>query len=460
MNKKDNFLDYFRIVMQQELVDLQDELLALRRCYGSNVSLTKSKGEGLDTPFPVTVTVKVHAPQSASSFDVDFLEAHIRLEKSILRIRQRCPPAVSDDWHQKESYSHKQVADEQQVVTPEQATQEQPIKIPEQSSENCNSVYLVTGRSSSKNENLGESEPLHVAVRSKGLPDCLRMRIARDLQEYWNSRVTDTKSGFFLDGVIMKLKSNFIDYLRCMPNCIEAYESVNDCGASVRRFAIVEPEPTFTSSTASLCESALSQMQIGAAENHEQFSSLKCPKSKDKSPDSPFDDLLATEVSMLKLRFGDSNFKVLEGDKPFDPSMAAFSVRILPSDPDWDSEELDFKGVLKIQQNGGLSVSLRLAASAPLPWNVRIHVERVLTREALRVSGRTNAGRALLKYVENHIAEDVQTGRTVNLETPVFCSEPTTLKEVEKTGGLPTSSCSSEVASEDVSDEQVRNNIL
>lgn len=442
----------------QQLHVLQEELLDLKKSNGSSLSLRKSTGGGSRGPFPVTVTARVQAPPAASNFDISFLQLNIQLEKTILGIRHGALQPASVGFHKKESSCQSCAADRKPDADSAQSAGRHPTRNQDVPGDASACADETDGPSGSTPVDLETAQPLSIQIASKDLPECLCKRIAADLEDYWRSRVQDVKTGYLLHGVLMKLKSNFIEYLRCMPNCIEGYESVNDAGATVRRYAFVEPAPSDATPSESICETGSPRIETGPLKSWQKRS---CSQSVEDAANSVLDEPLATEVSMLKLRFGDSNFKLVEKGMSSDSTKAEFSARIMPSDPDWDSGELDFKGSLSVQKDGGLGVSLRLAPSVPLPWNVRIHVEGVLTREALRVKGQKNAGRALLKYVENHIAEDVEAGKTSFLDDD-HCNhgELRTLVEVEETNNSSASACSFKEGSDHSSDEEVRNNAI
>lgn len=352
---------------QEALQGLQEELVDLKKKHGKHVALRKSKSQA-KTPFPVTINATVVAPESASSFDIGSIELCIVLEESILRLKG---VGVGD--------GRMDIADKK----------------------------LWMGNGKAMNE--GGAWPLHVRVMSEDVPEQLRCRIGDDLEVYWSKRVLEVRQGYYLDGLLMRLQAGFVEFLLSLPRCVEAYEATDGSGATVRRFTLVAPEPLGTEEDGNHLDSGRDTEErdavvVGDKENIDE---------ETDGPEFVFDDPLAKEVSMLKIRFGESNFKICVEDGCVDSSNAKFFASILPSDPDWEEGPLDFMGNLAVLPDGGLSVSLRLAPMAPILWNIKLHIEGALREEAARVSGQLNAGRALLKFVEGHIAEVVHEGEAL-----------------------------------------------
>ncbi|GMH44843.1 hypothetical protein BSKO_12795 [Bryopsis sp. KO-2023] len=337
---------------------LQSELLALKGQYGKALSLRKTKpGTTQVSPFPVTVTVTVSAPESAYAYDANCLELRLRLEEGILSFVNQ----------------------------------------------------IGAGRFPEK----GSAKSLQISVVNQDLPQILCEKISLDLKGYWEKNVGAVKSGFLLDGVLLYARSHFVDLISSVPSCLEPYESVDETGASARRFAIVNP----TNAGDELEDSgnSTSTSLDGGGQDGESESSpvQNSPNSPTSSPrlESSLAGPLAKEVAMIRLRFGESNFRISEEiGRKFDSSRVRFSVTIDPSDPDWEDGPLVFNGEASVLESGGLGVWVRLAPSTPLPWNVRIFVDGVLRKESAEVKGKSNAGRCLLKFVEGHIAEVVRKG--------------------------------------------------
>lgn len=366
---------------KESLQSLQDELVCLKKTYGKHVTLSKSKSEA-NAPFPVTITANVVTPKAARSFDIASIDLFITLEESILRLRDPDDGGIVG------------ISNEGEATT----------KDVEEGIMNMPNRKMQIGDVRAK------KCLLCVRVLSEDVPEQLRCKIGNDLEMYWRQRVVEVKKGYFLEGLLMRLQTGFVEFLLSVPGCVEAYEATDESGASARRFALVAPGPSSSvDDSTHLTDGGVR----GDAEIEDHDEAAGSGKTVDEETDHPeyvFDEPLAKEVSMLKLRFGESHFKIYGQENNVDRSRAKFSASILPSDPDWEEGPLDFLGELVVLESGGLGVSLRLAPMVAILWNVKLHMEGVLKEEAARVSGQMNAGRALLKFVEGHIAEVVRQG--------------------------------------------------
>lgn len=92
----------------------------------------------------------------------------------------------------------------------------------------------------------GEAGGCQVRVTNEDLPLKLRIAIAQELHDSWavstHSGGASASAAAGVQGVFETLQQSFVRLLGLVPACLEAYEGVDASGASVRRYAIIDPD--------------------------------------------------------------------------------------------------------------------------------------------------------------------------------------------------------------------------
>ena len=90
--------------------------------------------------------------------------------------------------------------------------------------------------------------PLDVEVAQKSLPKKLQSAISEAIKKYWKEELAaelslpeHLRSGWQLEKIFTYAEKHYGNFLRLVPELLEAYFGTNSDGVTIRRFAIVEP---------------------------------------------------------------------------------------------------------------------------------------------------------------------------------------------------------------------------
>jgi len=101
-----------------------------------------------------------------------------------------------------------------------------------------------------------ETCPVRVEIGKKcPLPQVLKTRIAKEIKDKWcavlkKQSETATTKCWFVERLLMWMESQFVDFLRLVPECVETYMGCDAKGATMRRYAIIEPKNEESSDSA------------------------------------------------------------------------------------------------------------------------------------------------------------------------------------------------------------------
>lgn len=377
---------------RNKLEDLQAELLALKAQYGSQLHLKKTPATEANAPFPVLLTLTMNAPDSAEAYDISTVKA---------------------------------------LVTVQATTRE-----------NGSSNHAVT-----------------VDVRSPDLPTKLQHSIAQQLHHKWQRTGTPHEgkgNTLHLSAIFEHLQQNFVPLITSIPELLEPYQSVNADGATIRRYAIVNPdnqvqvdahvaaiaksEPLVNSqsTTQESRASSSSALPVHSSETA-PGSSQKAPHSTSRSAGQirsarpvtsrPVIHAATAALTYMQRRYGSSLVMLssptstadsqVEGTHTpaFHPTgTCTFTLTMQPTDPAWDSSQsLHLHGQLDCgSYPEQRSFSLQLQPEQQNISQAGSSVaNQLIAAEADQHAERPAAFQQLLRFVDNragmlfHEAEDI-----------------------------------------------------
>ena len=243
--------------------------------------------------------------------------------------------------------------------------------------------------------------------------------------------------------VFQHLEQDFVSLLTCLPELLEPYQSVNADGATVRRYAIINPDNWVQIDTHAAAAKTDSQVPSSAASRQPKqsdFSQSAASKAAAARPQShrtvthspPLQGIavgdatvpagINTALTYMQRRYGSgliisapspasqtsSNSETTQS--PLASGSAAslgctFALTIQPTDPAWDAKEL---GSLKLQ--GHLSGDYPKPGSYGISLDGQQHhlsdsagsiVNQLVAAEGRRHAGRSGALQQLLRFVDN-----------------------------------------------------------
>lgn len=265
---------------------------------------------------------------------------------------------------------------------------------------------------------------------------------ADGVQEHLSAATSGTGAthGLNLIPIFQHLEEHFVSLITCLPEFLEPYQSVNADGATVRRYAIINPDnqvhidtraaPAKANSQVSSFASMLKQSQPAARpapsakpHSHNTDTQSLAPNSSAVSNAMPAG--MKAAVTYMQRRYG-AGLTIHEPapipetlpDAEAAASIACtFSLTLQPTDPAWDAKELhslQLQGQLNRsyprQDSYSLLVDPQQNSISPSAGSV---VNQLIAAEGGRHSGRPGALQQLLRFVDNragmlfHEAEDI-----------------------------------------------------
>eukprot|EP00803_Ostreobium_quekettii_P011709 evm.model.scf_2179.4 EVM.evm.TU.scf_2179.4 scf_2179:20296-22503(-) len=263
----------------------------------------------------------------------------------------------------------------------------------------------------------GVESELGVEVVNQGFPDELRVAIA--------GRLAEAGRGGALGALFDAAERDFDRLLGCVPEAVEAYESVDAMGATVRRFAIREASLEGSSSAPvvagetlkhappaeMICRGADGPQDSARGLDPDGGAGVSCERheneQKDEGQDVEMAGPIARELGLVAKRYPEG-FRWRADEQASRPVTGAeYSLSLTPSDPDWDRGDLEFSGRLWMGDVGEMGVSASLAGGGgvvPEAWD---QINSSLACECGLAAGRPNALRWIAKFLEGHSARVV-----------------------------------------------------
>ncbi|KAL3135703.1 hypothetical protein ABBQ38_006174 [Trebouxia sp. C0009 RCD-2024] len=281
-----------------------------------------------------------------------------------------------------------------------------------------------------------------VEVSSPELPTVLQQQIAAQLQLKWQE--TRPQAGvahsLHLMPLFQHLERDFVSLITCLPEFLEPYQSVNAGGATVRRYAIINPDNQVHIDT-----------HAAPAKTHSQTP----PAASTHKPDEPATRAAAPATSRSHITDAHSmppNTTAVSNAMPagmkaaltymqrrygagltiHDPAPAStalpdakaiaspgctFSLTMQPTDPAWDAKELhrlQLQGQLTREYPKQDSYSICVDSQQnSISASAGGIVNQLIAAEARRHAGRPGALQQLLRFVDNragmlfHEADDI-----------------------------------------------------
>ena len=203
-------------------------------------------------------------------------------------------------------------------------------------------------------------------------------------------------------------QANLLALFTSAPDFIEPYESVDAHGASIRRFAVLSsppcggvsvPEEPAPANSDQVDNKPLSRPPVVGKSNADDHSKA-APR-----PAPALGAALEKEVAYMRRRFGTAviiQHQSASLRAGWETPGITFRVDMHPADPEWPGAApagalMVLEGAVSHAYPAPGSVSLAVAESMPLPQQVRLLLTAALQREALRLEGRVDALRTLLR---------------------------------------------------------------
>ena len=260
---------------------------------------------------------------------------------------------------------------------------------------------------------------------------------------FYPCNCTGTTSDLNLAYILQDLQQHFVTLITSLPEFLEPYQSVNADGATLRRFAIVDPDNQVQIDSHVKSGSQASHPPAKANQHHSSQPTRALParpsisnKTSSRQPAGSTAPSNATHAGIqsaltyMQRRYGSGLTIHNPPSDPSHPLSAAdppqlvasqkgctFALSMQPTDPAWDAKELKslaLQGHLSADYPDQGTYSLALDANqGHISSSAASIVNQLIAAEGRAHLGRPNALQQLLRFVENragmlfHEAEDI-----------------------------------------------------